>query len=130
MVLLAMALATPFAYADERVPGKEAIQRMLTSVPVWNVYQETTPEQRPGERAHHRRYRFFVRDGRLMGEFVGRAPGHECLEPVTLRDDGFNFKLCPYRDQPETEIDFDPADARFPFKRVRTPTKWWFGPDP
>ena len=102
---------------------------MLLDQKDWVVYfSEGTEKDTPDDRAHKSAYMFFERDGKLMGQFVGRVPGYECLDVVTVRDDGFNFRICPYRDQPETKLDYDPADGEFPFKRVLTPTKWWFAP--
>lgn len=119
-------LAVP-AHGDVNSPGKETVQRILLEQSQWVLRYEITSEQTPGPNASNNRYEFFLRDGTLMGRFPLRPPEFECARPVTLRDDGFNFTLCGYRDQPETEVDYDPNDAKFPFKRLRTPSKWWFG---
>ena len=125
--LLCFGLLTLSAHAEEKAPGKEKIQRLLLEQGQWVLRYEITSERTPGPNASNNRYEFFLRDGKLMGRFPLRPAEFECTRPVTLRDDGFNFMLCGYRDQPETEVDYDPNDAQFPFKRLRTASKWWFG---
>ncbi len=114
------ALASP----TESAPGKEAIQRMLLEQREWMLIYQIGPAMEPSATATKFPKAFYLREGRLMGEWAGRPAGYECPYEVPLRDDGFGFKICGY-DQPFSFLEYDPGDARYPFKRVNTPTKWW-----
>jgi hypothetical protein len=127
-IVVAMVLATygAFTGASERAPGKEAIQRMLLEQRQWMLIYEITSELVPGATATRTAHAFYMRDGRLLGQWTDRPSGFECVYEVKLRDDGFGFMQCGgYANQPHTELEYDPQDSRYPFKRLNTPSKWW-----
>lgn len=134
--VLAVSLACPAALGASP-PGAEAITRILTGAPGWVVFIETTPAQTPGERATRAGYRFFLRDGEVVGRTTAMAEGFNCEFKVRVRDDGVDLhprsRACNDRytdDAPYTRFEYDPADARFPFKRLNVPQKWWLSPQP
>ena len=125
VVTLALALCGAAASATDRAPGKQTIQRVLIGQQ-WTLVFEITPELVPGATATRTPHRFFMRDDRLMGQWSDRPKGFECVYEVKLRDDGFGFMQCGgYANQPYTEMEYDPGDRRYPFKRVSAPSKWW-----
>jgi len=135
IALIAWFTGPPVALAA--APGTEAITRMLVGASGWVVFIETTPELVPGERATRAGYRFFARDGEVVGRTTAMAEGFNCEFKVRVRPDGVDLhprsRACNERygdDAPYTSFDYDPADARFPFKRVNVPQKWWLSPRP
>ena len=123
--------------ANAAGPGAEAITRILTSAPGWVVFIETTPERQPGERATRAGYRFFLRGSEVVGRTTAMAEGFNCEFKARVRDDGVDLhprsRACNDRygdDAPYTALQYDPADARFPFKRLDVPQKWWLSPQP
>ena len=120
--------------ANDRAPGKEAIQRILLEQPEWTLINETGSESRPSAAALRIAHAFYLRDGQLMGRWAGRPAPYDCPYEVKLRDDGFAFFYCRSPDQPRSgpasalyyiELEYDPLDTRYPFKRVSSPSKWW-----
>lgn len=127
IVAPAMAVAAP--------AGVEAITRILTAVPGWAVFIETTHEVAPGERATRAGYQFFMRDGEVFGRTTALAEGFNCEFKVRVRENGVDLhprsRACNDRypdDAPYTRLEYDPADTRFPFKRLNVPQKWWLSP--
>lgn len=133
LALLAL-LCAGFASPNERAPGQEAIQRMLLEQSEWTLINETGTESQPSAAAQSFPHAFYLRDGRLMGRWAGRPTPYDCPYEVKLRDDGFAFFYCRTPDQPRSgpatapywiDLEYDPRDARCPFKRLTAPSKWW-----
>src|SRR5574341_534211 len=110
---------------DERAPGRATIHRLLAEQQHWTLIFETVRALEPTAAATRFPYVFHMRDGRLIGEWGERPAEYSCPFEIELRDDGFAFKHCGPYDQPLTHLQYDPRDARYPFKRVDTPSKWW-----
>lgn len=134
LLVLVVSLAAP-ATAWAGPPGAGAITRILTDAPGWAVFIETTPDLRPGERATRAGYRFFLRDGEVFGRTTAMAEGFNCEFKVRVRSNGVDLhprsRACNDRytdDAPYTQFEYDPADTRFPFKRLGVPQKWWLSP--
>lgn len=133
LVLLASLAASATGRAEPS--GVEAITRILTDAPGWVVFIETTPDLKPGERATRAGYRFFLRDGQVIGRTTALAEGFNCEFKVRVRNNGVDLhprsRACNDRytdDAPYTQLEYDPADTRFPFKRLNVPQKWWLSP--
>lgn len=116
-------------------PGTETVKEILTRASGWVVFIETTTELTPGERATRAGYRFDLRGGEVVGRTTALAEGFNCEFKVRVRDDGVDLhprsRACNDRyadDAPYTSLDYDPADAKFPFKRLGVPQKWWLSP--
>jgi hypothetical protein len=133
-VAIILLLLSTLAWGNERTPGKEAIQRILLDQRHWTLINETGPGSQPSAAAQSFAHAFYLRDGRLMGEWAGRPPPYDCPYEVKLRDDGFAFFYCRVADQPRTgpssavyyiELQYEFGDARYPFKRISAPSKWW-----
>ncbi len=118
-------LSSALASATGRAPGKEAIQKVLLEQREWILIYQIGPAMEPSATATKFPMAFYLREGRLIGEWAGRPAGYECPYEVQLRDDGFGFKLCGPYDQPFSFLEYDPGDTRYPFKRLSTPSKWW-----
>lgn len=116
-------------------PGAEAITQILTASPGWAVFIETTPELKPTDRATKAGYQFSRRGTEVVGRTTAMAEGFNCEFKVRVKDDGIELhprsRACNDRygdDAPYTRLDFDAADATYPFKRLNVPQKWWLSP--
>ena len=123
------------ASAAAPAPGVEAITRVLTAAPGWAAFIETTQDLTPSERATRAGYRFFVRDGEVLGRTTAMAEGFNCEFKVRVRENGVELhprsRACNERytdDAPWTHLHYDPADTQYPFKRLNVPQKWWLSP--
>ena len=140
MGLAGLAVATAIAgpwRAAAAGPGKEAIAERLTGTPGWVVYIDTTPELQPTDRATRAGYQFFRRGAEVVGRTTALAEGFNCEFKVHVRDSGVDLhpksRACNERygdDAPYTQLEFDPADSAYPFKRLNVPQKWWLAPKP
>lgn len=117
--------------------SREAVADMLVRPQGWFVFIETTPEAKPTDRATRAGYLFFRRDGDVVGRTTALAEGFNCEFKVRLRNNGVDLhpksRACNERygdDAPYTMLEFDPADAAYPFKRLNVPQKWWMAPRP
>ena len=124
-VAVSLVLYGTLAPANEHNPGKDVIQRVLLEQRHWTLIFEIGPALEPSPAATKVGHSFYLRDGRLIGEWSGRPAGYECAYEVKLRDDGFALLQCGRYDKVYTELQYDPRDARYPFKRISTPSKWW-----
>lgn len=131
---LVLSLYATLCPANEQAPGKDAIQRMLLDYREWTLLNETGSESQPTAAAQKFPHAFYLQDGRLIGKWAGRPAPYDCPYEVKLRDDGFAFFFCRAADQARSDaasavyhidLEYDPRDARYPFKRIRTPSKWW-----
>jgi hypothetical protein len=129
------ALSTIAAETWAAAPGAEAITEILTSSLGWTVFIDTTPELKPTDRATKAGYQFLRRGTEVVGRTTALAEGFNCEFKVRVRGDGIDLhprsRACNDRygdDAPYTLLDFDPADAVYPFKRLNVPQKWWLSP--
>ncbi len=109
--------------------------RVLTSPPGWAMFVDTTPELKPTDRASRFSFQFFERGGEVVGRTTGMAEGFNCEFKVRVRHDGVDLhprsRGCNDRygdDAPWTMLQYDSADAVFPFKRLNVPQKFWLSP--
>ena len=116
-------------------PASETIAQILVRPQGWWVYIETTPQRQPSERATKAGYQFFRRGAEVVGRTTAMAEGFNCEFKVRVREGGVDLhprsRACNDRytdDAPYTSFDHDPADPKYPFKRLNVPQKWWLSP--
>lgn len=113
-------LAFPAAAADGA--AQSAMTSLLAGHKRWVIQSEYTDALQPSDRAQKLNFEFYERDGRLKGRWIVEFGG--CEFDVALRADGFSFPWCPpYGGEPS--LDYDAADARYPFKSRSNPRKLW-----
>lgn len=132
MVSAACLFATTLANAsDSASPGREAIAEIMTRAKAWHVFIEHGGGEQPSNRAGVQRWEFFRRGTDVVGRTTHMAAGFNGEFEVIVRDNGFDFQRCCLYPSgtPKTSVDYDPTDAKYPFKRTTTPQKWWFSPE-
>jgi len=131
VLAVCLSVAALASAADNTGPGRETIAEILTRAKAWHVFIEHGGGEQPSSRAGVQRWEFFRRGDEVVGRTVHMAPGYNGEFEVTVRDNGFDFaRCCRYPPgTPMSSVDYDPKDAKYPFKRTTTPQKWWLSPE-
>ena len=119
--------AGSFQVAAQTGAGKHEIEILLLKAKTWTFLWEQTDQSVPSAAASKGTMEFFRRDGKLVGRTTHMISGN-CEFEVLLRDDGFTFQWCGGYQTPQSSVNFDRADTKFPFKNIAAPRKVWFEP--
>jgi hypothetical protein len=125
VLLLLGTLLSSAAYSADNSAAERKITALLTTPKSWTMYLEFTDAPTPSDRAQKFVWRYFEKDGKLVGQRIPPLAVGDCLSEIAVRADGFSFRWCdPQLRTADPSLVYDPADAKYPFKNSE-PRKLW-----
>ena len=122
--LLLGTLLSSAAYSADNAAERK-IRGLLTTPKSWTMFLEFTEAPTPGERAQKFVWRYFEKDGKLVGQRIPPLAVGDCLSEIAVRADGFSFRWCdPQLRTADPSLVYDAADPKYPFKNLE-PRKLW-----